>query len=94
MNDATKRPLRAEERPDKEERRPGWIKGPDGWFYDDQIGEAPPFLLDPGQTYVWIAELDERTCEVCGALHGTFYGESWTHLPPAHPNCRCSIVQI
>lgn len=44
----------------------------------------------------WNAQIDERTCRVCGALHGVvrrladpfpggFDG------PPAHPHCRCGM---
>jgi SPP1 gp7 family putative phage head morphogenesis protein len=43
----------------------------------------------------WIAALDERTCPVCGALDGKVFkfGDS-QDIPPAHPNCRCSIAPV
>lgn len=40
------------------------------------------------------ADPDERTCDVCGALHETRYSIH-EHMPiPAHPNCRCCIVPV
>ncbi|MGA2264485.1 MAG: phage minor head protein [Acidobacteriota bacterium] len=44
---------------------------------------------------VWIAAHDERTCPLCGALHGQGRELSGTYpdgtgMPPRHPNCRCS----
>lgn len=93
MNDVAKQALHAEEPLRESERHPGWVKGPDGWFYTYPDGEPPP-PLDPNQTYVWITDFDEGTCSVCGALHGTLYGKDWTRFPPVHPNCRCSIALI
>lgn len=41
----------------------------------------------------WLAALDERTCVVCGARDGeVFRGNQ--QKPPAHPNCRCSIIPL
>ncbi|MGA2263473.1 MAG: phage minor head protein, partial [Acidobacteriota bacterium] len=44
---------------------------------------------------VWIAAHDERTCPLCGALHGQRRELNGTYpdgagTPPRHPNCRCS----
>ena len=54
---------------------------------------------------VWCSSLDERQCEICGALDGVRIGidddfDFKTKLttigikrqPPAHPMCRCSIL--
>jgi len=45
----------------------------------------------------WLAANDERTCSICGALHGEqveldedFPG-GYPH-PPAHPNCVCDVI--
>jgi SPP1 gp7 family putative phage head morphogenesis protein len=48
----------------------------------------------------WSAAHDERLCPECGALHGQEVGleepfigpEGEVFQPPAHPNCRCSVV--
>lgn len=53
----------------------------------------------------WYTAEDERTCEFCGALHEqvvgieeTFPGSTRkvpnTLTPPAHPNCRCTIIYV
>lgn len=54
---------------------------------------------------VWCASLDERQCEICGALDGARIGidddfDFKTKLtdigikrvPPAHPHCRCTVL--
>ena len=47
-------------------------------------------------TKTWLAALNERTCDICGALHGVevdidedFPGGY--DAPPAHPSCSCDI---
>lgn len=53
----------------------------------------------------WYTAHDERVCEVCGALDGKTVEmnsnfrlgklgkeEDISFLPPAHPNCRCTII--
>lgn len=44
--------------------------------------------------YVFLASLDERTCEICGALDGKVFKLServeGVNYPVMHPNCRCS----
>lgn len=50
----------------------------------------------------WIAAPGERTCPECGSQHGTIipidslfvYGDKSYVQPPAHPNCRCSLVYV
>jgi SPP1 gp7 family putative phage head morphogenesis protein len=37
---------------------------------------------------------DERTCEICGSLHGTIHEIGEREPVPAHPRCRCSIIPI
>ena len=42
---------------------------------------------------VW-ADPDERTCEICGALHQKRY-QVGAQLPiPAHPRCRCCVIPV
>lgn len=42
--------------------------------------------------WTWVAKLDERTCPVCVALHGTVHplGEEMG----THPNCRCAMAPL
>lgn len=40
----------------------------------------------------WLSLLDERTCEECASLHGTT--TQGDPAPPAHPNCRCTLVPL
>lgn len=57
-------------------------------------------LADAGvnMTGIWMTREDEIVCDVCGALDGKRQtggmfeadGEFYD-MPPAHPNCRCSI---
>ncbi len=43
--------------------------------------------------YIWIAETDARTCDVCGSLDGEIFDLDGSHpVPPMHPFCRCSIA--
>lgn len=46
--------------------------------------------------YIWITEMDERTCPVCSALDEEVFdidrSEIGANLPPLHPFCRCSIA--
>ncbi len=46
------------------------------------------------EQYEWVSILDSRTSEICRARSGQryFYGNG--PLPPAHPNCRSSIVPV
>ena len=47
--------------------------------------------------YKIMAAVDERTCEICGSLHGAVFDVDdaidGVTLPPYHPNCRCIIVK-
>lgn len=46
--------------------------------------------------YIWITEMDERTCPVCSALDEEVFdidrSEIGANLPPLHPFCRCSVA--
>lgn len=46
--------------------------------------------------YIWITEIDDRTCPVCSAMDGEVFNmdnsEIGANLPPLHPFCRCSIA--
>lgn len=42
---------------------------------------------------IWVATLDSRTCPQCGALDGQRLDLERPHImPPAHPNCRCTVI--
>lgn len=52
---------------------------------------------------MWLATPSERTCEICDALDGktvvlddAFFDDDYGDgtAPPAHPNCRCTIVPV
>lgn len=40
----------------------------------------------------WLTTRDEAVCPRCAALNGTTYDFDDVHLPPEHPNCRCTLV--
>jgi SPP1 gp7 family putative phage head morphogenesis protein len=42
--------------------------------------------------YQWLTARDERVCPICAGLDGTTYRLGDTTRPPAHPNCRCTVV--
>lgn len=44
--------------------------------------------------YEFYADPDERTCEVCGKLHGKKFPIASAPKVPQHPNCRCSILPV
>lgn len=50
------------------------------------------------EQYEFYADPDERTCEVCGALHGKkfYYSElqPGVNAPPLHPRDRCTIIPV
>ena len=52
--------------------------------YEDYGIQEVQFWADP----------DERTCEVCGALHKKIYPVGAAVPVPAHPRCRCCIVPV
>ena len=41
----------------------------------------------------WAAK-DERTCEICGAMHGKKYDIEKAPVLPVHPNCRCTYLPV
>jgi SPP1 gp7 family putative phage head morphogenesis protein len=53
------------------------------------------------QGWEWVATKDERTCDICGPKDGNadiggkpHAFDSGFEKPPAHPNCRCSVVPV
>ena len=46
--------------------------------------------------YIWITEMDDRTCPICSSLDEEVFdidrSEIGANLPPLHPFCRCSIA--
>ena len=47
-----------------------------------------------GDYLVWDAVLDGRTTEVCLGRHGHRWGDGWFSPPPAHYNCRSSLIRV
>lgn len=41
-----------------------------------------------------LVDPDERTCEVCGKLHGKRYSINAKMPIPAHPRCRCCMIPV
>lgn len=41
----------------------------------------------------WAAE-DERTCEICGAMHEKIFPIEKAPVLPLHPNCRCTWLPV
>ena len=43
---------------------------------------------------IWLATLDQRTCETCSDLHETVWDteEAPTPVQSTHPNCRCTLI--
>lgn len=53
------------------------------------------FYADAGITEVtWITADDERTCPICRPRNGVVYKLKDLDGPPAHPDCRCSVVSV
>lgn len=53
-------------------------------------------LIQPGVTKKWYTAADERVCDECGKLDMeevplTDSFSNGVMLPPAHPNCRCTV---
>ncbi|MDP2364845.1 MAG: minor capsid protein, partial [Ignavibacteria bacterium] len=42
----------------------------------------------------WYTAIDERVCDICEPLHGKVSAISEGEVPPAHPNCRCTILPV
>lgn len=46
--------------------------------------------------YIWITEMDDRTCPICSDLDEEVFdidrSEIGANLPPLHPFCRCSVA--
>ncbi len=52
----------------------------------------------PEESYLFISEKGDHTCEQCERLHGRLFGKEdlarGGMIPPLHPNCRCSLVAL
>lgn len=50
------------------------------------------------EEYEFMATLEKRTCEVCGALDGKHFfvndAKIGINYPPIHPNCRCTTIEF
>lgn len=50
------------------------------------------------EQYEFLAELDERNCEICGNLNGKQFNikdiEVGVNYPPMHANCRCTTIPV
>jgi hypothetical protein len=70
--------------------------------YQQWTNRAHAGTLDPATLVEWIVAPDDKTCAVCLALSGLkvpfgkpFATTTGTVLhPPAHPNCRCTVIVI
>jgi phage gp29-like protein len=58
--------------------------------FPQQLAEAEA----AGDYLVWDAVLDGRTTEVCLGRHGHRWGDGWFSPPPAHYNCRSSLIRV
>ncbi len=43
---------------------------------------------------VWDATLDDRTTPLCQGRHGRRWGDGWFTPPPAHYNCRSTLIRV
>lgn len=48
--------------------------------------------FDPIRFEAWQTQTDERTCPICGQLHGVVWQEDEGFTPPVHDHCRCERV--
>jgi SPP1 gp7 family putative phage head morphogenesis protein len=55
---------------------------------------AESMAASGAKQYQWRATLDARTCETCASLSNEIFDLGEGPLPPAHPNCRCQIVEV
>ena len=44
--------------------------------------------------YRWVSTLDSRTSELCQSLDGQRFDLGEGPMPPAHPNCRSTVVPV
>ena len=42
----------------------------------------------------WYTAIDGRVCDLCGALHNKISLLDEGDTPPAHPNCRCTLLPV
>jgi SPP1 gp7 family putative phage head morphogenesis protein len=57
----------------------------------DEVWKQNEDILDG---VMWRSTLDTRTSEICMALDGTVYPIDEGERPPAHPNCRSTMVPV
>lgn len=43
---------------------------------------------------MWVATLDDRTCDKCGPLDGQIFDKGKEPDLPVHPRCRCRVVEL
>ncbi len=58
--------------------------------FPQQIAEAD----EAGDYLVWDATLDNRTTPLCEGRHGRRWGDGWFSPPPAHYNCRSTLIRV
>ena len=44
--------------------------------------------------YRWVSVMDHRTSDICRSRNGAIYTYGSGPIPPAHPNCRSTIVPL
>lgn len=44
--------------------------------------------------FMWVSALDTRVCPICMGLHGKRFKLDTNQSPPAHANCRCTMVSV
>lgn len=65
--------------------------------YATNMGTLSAYKGAGMETKTWLTGQDERVCEICGGVDGEEVGidEEFSigkQAPPAHPNCRCTII--
>lgn len=58
------------------------------------LGAQKHFKAGGVQQYQWVSTMDSRTSDICQNLHGRVFAIGQGPLPPAHINCRSTIVPV
>jgi len=58
------------------------------------IGAQNHFQAGGVEKYQWVSTLGPRTSDICQRLHGKIFTVGKGPLPPAHINCRSSIIPV
>ena len=58
--------------------------------FPEQLAEADA----AGDYLVWDATLDAVTTPLCQGRHGRRWGDGWFSPPPAHYNCRSTLIRV